>query len=354
MRVLVVGDANADLSATLRRFPAEGGDSPVSSLGWCSGGAGVNVAAALALLGGPARLLARVGPDPAADVALRAARAAGVDLAAVQRDEALATGLCFAAVSPSGERTFFSFRGANAALRPPAGRAPLDGVAWLHVCGHALLEGPQRDTALALVREAAARGVPASLDLCLPLIDARRDEVLALLPALDTLFVNEPELAALGPEPVATAGTAGTARKEDSGRDTRVGVPRSPSSSVFSVVDRARLVVKLGARGSAVGAAERRRVVPAFAVDAVDTTGCGDSFAAAFIHARLRGAAPEACALLGNALGALVATRRGAADALPSRAELRAFIEARAPELLSLLSAAPGCESPAPERSLVL
>src|SRR5690349_12556862 len=113
MTILVLGDANADLSAMLSRFPAEGDDSQISTLGWGSGGGGANVAAALALLGAPARLLARVGSDPAATIALRVARAAGADLAVVQVDASLATGLCFAVVSPGGERTFFSYRGAN-------------------------------------------------------------------------------------------------------------------------------------------------------------------------------------------------------------------------------------------------
>ena len=94
MTILVLGDANADLSAALVRFPAEGDDSQITALGWGSGGGATNVAAALALLGEQARLLARVGRDPAAEIALRVARAAGADLAAVQIDAALATGLC--------------------------------------------------------------------------------------------------------------------------------------------------------------------------------------------------------------------------------------------------------------------
>src|SRR5262249_15423799 len=113
MTILVLGDANADLSAAIPRFPAEGDDSLISALGWGSGGCAANVAAALALLGAPARLLACVGSDPAAAIALRVARAAGADLAAVQADDALATGLCFAAVSPGGERTFFCYCGAH-------------------------------------------------------------------------------------------------------------------------------------------------------------------------------------------------------------------------------------------------
>jgi sugar/nucleoside kinase (ribokinase family) len=332
MSILVLGDANADLSARLRRFPAEGGDSPLDALGWGSGGAGVNVAAALALLGSPARLLARVGRDPAANVALRAANAGGVDLSLVQVDPDLATGLCFAAVSPGGERTFFSFRGANAALSSPPGDA-LTGARWLHLCGHALLEGQQRETALALLAAANQRALPVSLDLCLPLIHERRAELLDLLPRLDTLFANETELAALSPDLFATEGTE---IKEGSGSKRHVAVPRPPPPSVLSVAKSVRLVVKLGARGCQVAAQGVTLAATAFPVDAVDTTGCGDAFAAGFLHAHLRAAPPAACAALGNALGALAAIRPGAADALPTRDELRAFLEAHAPELLAL------------------
>ena len=102
MTILVVGDANADLSAAVNRFPHEGDDLPIAALEWGSGGSAANVATALTLLGAPVQLLARVGRDPAAEVALRVARAAGVNLDAVQRDDSLATGLCFVAISPGG------------------------------------------------------------------------------------------------------------------------------------------------------------------------------------------------------------------------------------------------------------
>src|SRR3954471_10961749 len=198
MTILVLGDANADLSAALPRFPAEGDDSQITALGWGSGGGATNVTAALALLGAPTRLLARVGSDPAAEIALRVARAAGADLTAVQIDAALATGLCFAAVSPGGERTFFSYRGANVSFEfGPEQASQLDCARWLHISGYALLEGRQRSATLALIDAASARDIPISLDVCLPQLRAWRDQTIALLPRLRILFTNAPELAVL-------------------------------------------------------------------------------------------------------------------------------------------------------------
>lgn len=295
MTFLVVGDVNADLAATLARFPHEGDDSPIGALGWGSGGAAGNVATALAILGARVRLFARVGVDPAASVALAAAARAGVDRTAVQRDPQVPTGLCFAAVSPGGERTFFSFRGANVALAPADPADLLRDVGWVHLGGHALLEGRQRQTALEVVAEASGRAIPVSIDLCLPLLRADREGTLALLPRFAAVFANALELEAL------SGGSA-------------LGAPL--------------LVTKLGARGSAIPS--RAILAPAFPVEARDSTGAGDAYVAGFLFAHRRGAPLEIAARIGNALGALTATRAGAADALPSLGEVRAFLEERA------------------------
>ena len=294
MVFLVLGDANADVSGALARFPHEGDDSPLLGLGWSSGGSAANVATALGRLGARARLVARVGVDPAADVALRAARAARVDLTQVQQDGAIATGLCFAAISPGGERTFFSYRGANVALALPHPDAAFRDVAWLHLGGHALIEGDQRDTALALIAEAARRGVPASLDLCLPLLRGAPEVLIDALPRLRAVFANQHEMAAF----------------------TALAAPRSAAIVI---------VEKLGDGGARIGDA----TVPAFAVEARDTTGCGDAFVGGFLLALARGAPLDVACRLGNALGALAATRPGAAQALPSRRDVRAFLAER-------------------------
>jgi sugar/nucleoside kinase (ribokinase family) len=311
MPTLVVGDANADLTALLSRFPAEGDDSPVSSLAWGSGGSAANVAAALARLGRPSRLLARVGRDPAAEIALRAARAAGVDLASVQVDDALATGLCYAAISPGGERTFFSYRGANRAMQPP-GQAALADVDWIHVAGHALLEDAQAASTSALL---ASSQHTATLDLCLPLLRGRRVHIQALLPRFAVLFANERELCALAdPHEHAPDDTEALLRLCRAARSMAgVGI----------------LVVKCGARGCIVAGEDGARPLPAFAVEAVDTNGCGDAFVAGFLDAAQRGCSPGECALRGNALGALAATRYGAAEGLPGHADLEAFLAER-------------------------
>ena len=84
-----------------------------------------------------------------------------------------------------------------------------------------------------------------------------------------------------------------------------------------------------GARGCLV--VDRRGLVevPAFPIDAVDTTGAGDAFAAGVALAILERRPLREVGLLGNAMGALASRLLGARASLPGRAELDEFIRKR-------------------------
>ena len=313
MVCLVVGDANADLLASLEFFPTEGDDAPMTALGFSSGGTAANVAVAHARLGGSARLLTRVGRDPAAEVAVRAARRAGVDLSFLQCDPQLATGLCFAAISPNGERTFFSHRGANVELEMPPPDAVFHDVHWLHVSGHALLEGKQRQTTHKLLEEAAMRRISTSIDLCLPLLRKHPHDAILLAGQGMVVFANDRELGLLG---------------------TALGLAENTTAASESAISAllragARLVVaKRGASGSRIAQGSSRIDVSPFPVTAIDTTGAGDGFVAAFLHVLQRGGRPEIAARIANIAGALIASRRGAAEAAPTPIEVITALEA--------------------------
>jgi sugar/nucleoside kinase (ribokinase family) len=180
------------------------------------------------------------------------------------------------------------------------------GGALLHLCAHSLLEEPQRGSALRIADEALRRHMLLSLDLCTPAARHCRDLVFALLPRLAILFMNEDELALLLP-----------------------GQP--PDEALRTLIGRgARLVaLKRGGRGSIVMTRRGSLVLDAAPVRASDTNGCGDAFVAGFLWAYLRGATLAGCAALGNLVGSLTATRPGAADSLPTLAELHAHLHER-------------------------
>ncbi len=87
-------------------------------------------------------------------------------------------------------------------------------------------------------------------------------------------------------------------------------------------------MVTLGARGAISADATGTRSHPPFRVDAVDTTGAGDSFCGALAAALAAGADLGRAVRRGCAAGALATTRMGAQSAMPTAAELDHFLAA--------------------------
>jgi ribokinase len=89
------------------------------------------------------------------------------------------------------------------------------------------------------------------------------------------------------------------------------------------------LLVTLGAGGARLQAGGAVTEAPAFAVEAVDTTGAGDCFLGWFLAWRDAGAEPPAALRQAMAAAALQVTRPGAGEAIPTAAEVEAFLEAQ-------------------------
>jgi sugar/nucleoside kinase (ribokinase family) len=67
---------------------------------------------------------------------------------------------------------------------------------------------------------------------------------------------------------------------------------------------------------------------PAFVVDAVDTTGAGDIFRAAFIYALLQSYAPPEILRFASAAAAISCTREGAMTSVPALDEIQHLLRA--------------------------
>ena len=96
---------------------------------------------------------------------------------------------------------------------------------------------------------------------------------------------------------------------------------------------RATLVVKGGPGGcwvfpdavpDSLDDAER---IAGFPVEVLNTLGAGDAFMSGFLRGWLRNEAPERCARLANACGALVVSRHGCAPSMPTWEELTRFLD---------------------------
>lgn len=291
---LVFGDISVDLLARLDAEPGWGLDNLVPELVQQCGGVGGNVAVALARWGVPARLVGCVGRDAFGDFAVRFLESKAVETKYVQRTERVPTGVFFIAVHPGGQRTIFGARGANTLAARPTAKC-MGGIEAVHLVGYNFLSPSGADVAWWLMDEAHRHGARVALDVGMD--PSRRIAGILLQAArrVDILFVGMNEALALTHAP-----------------DEAEALARLKNCGA------AEVVVKRGAAGSQVLDGGAWRDVPAFRVEGRDTTGSGDAFAAAYLHARMQKWTPAGAALVANAAGAAAATALGASESMPS------------------------------------
>lgn len=98
------------------------------------------------------------------------------------------------------------------------------------------------------------------------------------------------------------------------------------AASVFFEKGVQNVLITLGSRGVYINNREESQIIPAFRVAAVDTTGAGDAFNGGLVTALAEGKTLDHAARFANALAALSVQRIGTTAAMPTRAEIDAFI----------------------------
>jgi len=232
------------------------------------GGAPGNVAVGVARLGGRAAMLSKVGDEAFGQLLLATLAANGVATAGVLTTREGLTSLAVVALKADGDRDFMLYRKGCAESTYAAEEFALDIVSAariLHV-GSLLLGEPVCAAAQKqAVRHARENVCLVSADVNLRASlwkdpeDLRRAALEAAATA-DILKVSEEELSFL----------TGT-------RDPDAGIDK------FWRPGLRLLAVTFGPEGAILATAERRVRAPGFAVDVVDTVGCGDAFATSLL-----------------------------------------------------------------------
>jgi ribokinase len=270
--IVVVGSVNLDLAARVPRLPVAGETVTDAELGRYPGGKGANQALAARRLGADVCLLACVGDDAVADEALALLRAAGVDLSRLAVDPDVSTGIALIAVDAAGENQIVVAPGANRRLAPEHLKIPAADalICQLEVPVETLLHAASVFSGFFCINLAPVRDLP--------------NELLA---RADLIIVNEVEANYYG-ESLKTLGGL--------------------------------LAITNGSRGAVLyrDGAEIAKALPPV-VDAVDTTGAGDTFTAALTLALVEGQDADAALAFACAAAAASTTRHGAQPALPDR-----------------------------------
>lgn len=283
MALFNLGSINLDLLYRVERLPAPGETLAARDHQRGLGGKGANMSVACARAGAQVHHIGRVGDEGTWAVARLESYGVGVEH--VSRS-AQATGHAVILLAANGENSIVIHPGANADQQSPL----LLEALRCAVAGDTLLLQNETNLQPEAANAAQKRGMRvlyAAAPFCTAAVEAVRGMV-------DVLLLNEVEAAQLTHALGVGIGELGI---ED-------------------------VIVTRGAAGCEWYNASARRVFPAPSVDVADTTGAGDTFTGYLAAALDRGTSmPEAIEEATRA-GALMVTRVGTADVIPSREEL--------------------------------
>ncbi len=315
-QVVVVGSANLDVTVTVSTLPREGETVLGGALLLSNGGKGANQAIAARRAGAEVRLLTKLGRDSFGNRIWRDLTAAGLPADGLLRDESASTGVALIVVDRQGRNQIAVAPGSNRLL------LPADVEQHEPFLAHGAVMLLQLEIPIVTVERALqfakAHGMTTILNPApaSPLSDN-------LLRHIDLLTPNETEAEAL----------------------TGIAVHDLPSATTAAEALLARgphvVIVTLGSQGALLCTTSVVRHLPAFPVEAVDTTAAGDAFNGALatalagpshadaLHAgRLQ--LLEDAVHFANAAGALTTTRRGAQESLPAKADIERLLAERA------------------------
>lgn len=306
--VLVLGDVNPDLILRGDVVPRFGqAEQLLEGADLVLGGSAAITAHALARLGRRTRLAAAIGPDLFGRAVLDLLSDGGVDTDGVLVSDEWRTGLTVV-LSRGHDRAIFTHLGAISALSPDQARHQLTsaasvGARHLHVSSYFLL-GQLAAALPALLAAAHSLGLTTSLDT--------NDDpsgqwtgLAELLPELDYFLPNCAETLAVA------ARLTG-----ELGDDVR---------SAATVIARygPTVVVKDGPRGALQVEPDGFMLSESGSpVVAVDTTGAGDTFNAAYLDSVLRGLEPHECLRRATRAGALSTQAVGGTAGQPTLPQL--------------------------------
>ncbi len=292
--IVVVGSANMDVVFTTSRIPSPGETLLATSLARFAGGKGLNQAVAAARAGSPTSFIGALGQDDSGDALFATMTDAGINNQFVRRVPQ-DSGQAFIVLADSAENTIIVASGANATVTELT-QPERDVVAASAV----LLM--QLELPLSAVIEAARVAHDAGTLVILNAAPAHElsDELIA---NLDYLMVNEHEACIVG------------------------GTEDLDEASLLLAAKVPHLIVTLGAEGSALyQGGQLVSHVPALKVEAVDTTGAGDTYCGAFAAGIAEGRSITASAEFATAAAALSVQVLGAVPSIPVRNRIDALL----------------------------
>ncbi|MCY3906576.1 MAG: 5-dehydro-2-deoxygluconokinase [Anaerolineaceae bacterium] len=294
------------------------------------GGSPTNISVGATRLGAKAALLTAVGEDPVGDFLLHFLREEGVPTDYIPRKAGMRSSCVLLGIEPPDRFPLQYYRDNCADINLTIDdvlAAPVTDCEVFQFAGTNLSLEPSRSATMFAAELARQSGARVVFD-----IDFRPDQwsdirafgvvARSALPLVDVVLGTEDEINAatlssveqmeLTHSQVSDAKVTG---------DTLAAIGRILESGPEAVVE------KVGAQGARIHLRDGEIVeAPGFPVEIYNILGAGDAFGAGFLYGLVRDWGWYRSARLGNACGAIVVTKHGCADFMPTMAEVDAFV----------------------------
>ncbi|MGC8571471.1 carbohydrate kinase family protein [Caldivirga sp.] len=295
-----VGNLNLDVYFRVQSLPENDGAVEAYEAYIGGGGSAANFAVQVSRLGAYVRFIGAVGSDMISDALLDDLKEAGVDVRWVKRINVERSGLVVVLIGPENGKRMIEYRGANLGLTPSdINTESLSEINHLHLALSRL------NIIEAGVRRARELGLTVSIDGGAGLSSYDINILKPLMDGVNTWFMNSLEARRLA----------------------NINDPISAGLRIFENINVEELVVTLGPGGAVSFTEDGAKLVEAFKVAPIDTTGAGDVFAASYVFAKLIGLERVSRLIFANAAASIKVTRRGA-RAGPRIDEVLEFLKA--------------------------
>ena len=301
-KIVVIGSSNVDLLMKMDHLPEKGETVTDAVFMQVYGGKGANQAVAAARAAGNVAFVNCVGEDAYTPQMVQNYKNDGIDTRFVFQEKEMASGHALIMIGSEGNNYLSVAPGANYQLTP----AKIDEA--MPVIDEAAIIVMQyeipADTIKYIIDIANQKNIPVLWNFA----PARAFD-LSYIPKVDILVLNEVEAGFLAQMPV----------------ENQTDAEKAAAQLIGQGVE--KVIITLGSQGAFVLTKDEKVNVPAYRVDAVDTTAAGDTFCGAYAVANVEGKSPKEALRFASAAAAISVTRMGAQPSAPSRIEIDEFLK---------------------------
>lgn len=298
--ITVIGSINLDRTIRVKQMPKPGETMHTKEIFSAGGGKGANQAVAAKRSEAITNFIGAIGNDEAGELMRELLSEEGIELAGIQKLENQATGQAYIIVDDQGENSIMIHSGANNAFTPKHVQAHTDLIKasdFIVAQFESTLESTVE--AFTIAREAGVKTI-------LNPAPALKNVPEELLKVTDMIIPNETETEIL------------------------TGIKVTDETSLKAAADHLHqlgieaVIITIGSKGAFYDVQDHSGIVPAFKVDAVDTTAAGDTFIGAMSSILDKDFSNlEQAIEYGNKASSLTVQRFGAQPSIPYKNELK-------------------------------